>query len=480
MPNLPTPQACREARLSRDARFDGLFFVGVLTTGIYCRPVCPAVAPKEENVRYFASAQAAAHAGLRPCLRCRPESAPGSFAWKGTGTTLERALKLIDQGLLNDGGDNQAMEHLAERLGISSRYLRRLFQEQLGLSPKQYADYQRLLFAKQLLHQTDMKITDVAMAAGFGSLRRFNEVFRDTLQLTPSQLRQKRGVQAQTCLLLNYRPPYDAQAMLAFFRLRAVDGMEWFTSQEGEPCYGRTLRLNGLLAWFEACHEPEQHRFRVRIGFDEGSDMSQLRPFVMAIRRILDLDADMDSVARCLPLGLVTEGKALPRLPGAGSMFEAACRAILGQQVSVKQATQLLGKLVRECGERRTVAGRELWFFPAAGALAQATLDELRMPGSRKEALRALGAKLDAEPDMGADAMLAIKGIGPWTVNYARMRGEGDPNVLLVGDLVVRKRLQAVSQRQGEAIDTDALAKQVAPWGSYLTLVLWAMEDSPS
>ncbi|WP_144162320.1 DNA-3-methyladenine glycosylase 2 family protein [Shewanella algae] len=522
---------CRRARLSRDPRFDGRFFIGVKTTGIYCRPICPAVAPKEENVDYFFSAAAAANQGLRPCLRCRPESAPGSCAWKGTRTTLERAVTLIEQGALS-GESAKGVEHLAQRLGISSRYLRKLFVQALGLSPKQYAAFQQLMFAKQLLHQTRLPITQVALAAGYTSIRRFNEVFQSQLQLTPSALRRSADTQMDDSnrlqLFLSYRPPYAWQALLDFYRLRAVTGMEWF-ELDGRQGYGRSLLLNsdkgGFKAWFFAELQASQNRVAVTLALEEGAEFSLLPVLVNRIRRILDLDADMQQVEQVLqPLTLADSTFGWEpglRLPAVGSLFEAGVRAVLGQQVSVTQATKLLGQLVAVRGERRVIAGREISFFPEPESMLAADFDELKMPGSRKTALAELARFQLEHGDTEPEAWLSLKGIGPWTIAYARMRGLSDPDVLLGGDLIIRKRLLtlfgktaistgvngnlaqlnpdsakqgAVGQHKGKksadkkSMDNKSDAKKSAahyqallqgvteaasPWGSYLTLQLW-------
>lgn len=494
---LPSPETCQRARLSRDARFDGLFFTGVFSTGIYCRPVCPAPSPKEENVRYFATAQAAAAAGLRPCLRCRPESAPGSAPWRGTATTLSRAMALIDAGALNatEGKGEGAMEALSARLGVGSRYLRKLFQEQLGMSPKAYGDYRRLLLAKALLHQTDLPITEVAFMSGYGSLRRFNEVFKATLNLTPGQVRSSersakvKDANAQTAgvsLILGFRPPYDFMTLRQFFMARAIEGAEWFTTEEGEPCYGRTLWLDGQAGWFEA--RPLKGKNALRVQIFSGSDSSKLSCWLNQIKRVLDLETNLLLVAEQLNGALdititpAETGDKVPilpvmALPGAGSHFEACCRAVLGQQVSLSQATRLLNLMVAEASKPETLGGRHCRVFPTPAEVAACSLETLKMPGARKLALQGLAkAFIEAETSLeGIDeaALLKVKGIGPWTVNYARMRGLSEPDVLLTGDLVVRQRLKALGL-DDELI--PRLAEQVSPWGSYLTLALWHMD----
>ncbi|MCL1091104.1 helix-turn-helix domain-containing protein [Shewanella profunda] len=527
--SLLSPAVCREARLSRDPRFDGKFFVGVFSTGIYCRNVCPAVAPKEQNVRYFDSAIKASHAGLRPCLRCRPDSAPGSNPWKGTGTTLERAIRLIDAGALY-GDTALTVTELADKLGISSRYLNKLFTEGFGTSPKQYALYRQLLFAKQLLHQTQLPITQVALASGFNSIRRFNEAFKQTLQLTPTQLRKtavtkaakEQGIDSATelhkidamgecvshyglTLFQYYRPPLDWASQLAFYQLRAVTGMEWFAPQSGAQQagsvrqdsaevqvtndgleYGRSFALKRMRGTVHIAHEPKLNRFKLSIALTEDSHVEELQRLVTEVRRILDLDADMQQIEQSLSalprLGL-TPLSGL-RIPGAGSLFEAVCRAILGQQVSVLQATKLLNQLVEAYGERFSLNGCEYRLFPTAETIRDASLTELKMPGARKLALNALAAFICDHPEASVDDWLSVKGIGPWTIAYAKLRGLGEPNVFLHTDLIVKKHLLALyantnqlDESEVETVNYPQLCQQlsadIAPWGSYLTFQLW-------
>lgn len=480
-------QACRKARLARDPRFDGQFFIGVLTTKIYCRPICPAVSPKEQNVRYFDTALQAANAGLRPCLRCRPDSAPQSYAWKGTQTTLERAKALIDSGAITGQG-GQSIEDLATRLGISSRYLRKLFQDKLGTSVKSYAQYQQLMLAKQLLHQTKLTITQVAFAAGFNSIRRFNEVFQQTLQLTPSHLRKTANIDTKEelsevkgrvalKLQLSYRPPLRWPEQHHFYQVRAVQNMEWL---EDEFSYGRSFSINEVSGYFNARLDSAANLFNVEIVLADNSALPQLGLIINEIRRVLDLNANIAQIDKALlelnPISsLMREGL---RLPGVWSAFEAGCRAVLGQQVSIVQASKLLNQLVLAYGEERIIGDRRVKLFPTPEIIASAELSELKMPNARKKALNALAQFVSENPDADLSDWLSIKGIGPWTVAYAKMRGQSDPDVLLCGDLVVKKRILALYAEHGLNNDnytdiTGSLAKQIAPWGSYLTFQLW-------
>ncbi|NCO72916.1 MULTISPECIES: AlkA N-terminal domain-containing protein [Shewanella] len=491
-----TAQICQQARLSRDARFDGQFFTGVLTTGIYCRSICPAPAPYEKNVRYFDSAIKAANAGLRPCLRCRPDSAPSSFAWLGTQTTLMRAIKLIEQGFLS--GDNAGtVESLAQKLGISSRYLHKLFNQGMGTSPKRFALYQQLMFAKQLLHQTQLSMTEVAMAAGFNSIRRFNEFFKQQLLLTPSDLRQKsRGSTDDThsyndnqvrtyikpiTLALSYRPPLSWSKMLAFYAFRQVDNMEVIDDELGR--YGRTFSFDGVDGFFYVSPNIDKPQLDVSIYLLDANDIKSLHHIVLQLRRMFDLDADMVVIRQAL-LPIITLGAQIDsglRIPATGSVFEAACRAVLGQQVSVLQATKLLNLLVKHYGTTLLIDGKTWRLFPTPETIAAASLDELNMPGARKLALNALGKFVHQHADSTPDDWLEVKGIGPWTVAYAKMRGLSDPDMFLSSDLVIKKRLYALHEQAGQSIETPKsylsiaadMTKQASPWGSYLTFQLW-------
>ncbi len=448
-----TSEQYRSARLARDARFDGRFFIAVKTTGIYCRPVCPATPPKEENVVYFQSATQAAEQGFRPCLRCRPESAPGSWAWKGTDTTFERAVRLIDQGALATG----SVPALAERLGISDRYLRRLFVERTGLAPKQYGEYQQLLFAKKLLHESRMPIADVAFASGFNSVRRFNDSFSKHFSLTPGTIRKTADAEKGAInLLLYYRPPFDWERMRSFLQKRMINEMEWV----GEQHYGRTISWGSgrITGRFTATHLPEKNAFNVELQI---SDPPALFAVVKNIRRVLDLDADSEVIdGHLLPL-LGDHYVTGLRLPGIWSVYEAGIRAVLGQQVSVETARRLVQQLVDHLGKDGV--------FPEPSGVADSDLEFLKIPASRKQTLRDLSSWFHAEEN--AEDPLSwkpVKGIGPWTIDYARMRGLSEPDVWLGTDLGVKKIIGKSPELTAENIQA------ASPWRSYLTFQCWS------
>ncbi|PTO66735.1 DNA-3-methyladenine glycosylase 2 family protein [Vibrio splendidus] len=462
-----TSEQCHLARYARDARFDGMFFTAVKTTGIFCRPICPASPPKEENVEYFSHQAQALKAGYRPCLRCRPDSAPFSPAWKGVETTFLRALQLIDHGALNSG----SIVDLATRLGISDRYLRTLFDNYIGVSPKQYSLYSQLMFAKQLLHTSSMSITDVGFASGFNSTRRFNDAFLKELQLSPSQIRRtKLSENLSNHIQLVFHGPLDWNHLLGFYRRRMIEGVE----DVGEDYYKRTVNVNGSKGWFKATLAKEN---RLDIEF-ELDDISQLRSLITNIRRMFDLDVDIAKVeAFFTTIDPNLVAKSGIRIPGVWSAWEAGVRAILGQQVSVTAAIGQLNLLVREISGTHSASSledpansqessviQEKAYFPTPKQIAEADVSFLRMPGSRKETLKRFAEYMVDNEAEHPSKWIELKGIGPWTIQYALLRGLSEPNHLLVGDLVVKKFIE-----HRPAIN----AESVSPWGSYATFHCW-------
>lgn len=459
---MSNPAHYETARKARDPRFDGQFFVAVKSTGIFCRSVCPAPLPKEQNVEYFTLAPVAMQAGYRPCLRCRPDSAPGSFAWKGVDTTVERSVKLFKQF------PELSLQQISEKLGVSDRYLRALFSRKLGISPKKYRLYEQLLFAKQLLHDSKLSVEQIAQACGFSSARRLQDNLSGTLNLTPSQIRKqsydtttsRSDAAYQTIhMRLAYRPPYCWEHLREFLAIRAIKGVE----SVGQQSYARWFRWQHTTGWFEVRHRPSRGAFDLTLKL---VDLSLIQPIVAQIRRILDLDADPNVIANCLEqAGLPSELQlAGLRLPGIWSSFEAGCRAILGQQVSVKAAINLVTQLTTELGEQCS-EGR---CFPTPQAVAQSQLEFLRMPSSRRTALIAF-AQFISDNGETADLndWLSIKGVGIWTIAYAKMRGQSDPDVFLNTDLVIRKQMAKLAISKFEP-------ERAAPWRSYLTFQLWS------
>ena len=461
------------ARKARDARFDGRFFIGVITTGVYCRPVCAARTPKRENIRYFASAAAAAEAGFRPCLRCRPEAAPGTPAWSGTSATVSRALRLIADSALDDGH----VEDLAEKLGIGSRHLRRLFLEHLGATPVAVAQTRRLHFAKKLIDETDLPFTEIAMAAGFGSIRRFNATFSNLYGRTPTQLRalshresvEKRG---EYRLYLHYRPPFDWAGLLDFWQPRAIPGVEHVDSN----CYRRTIAMDGAWGTLEVGEARNSLSVSVRL-----ERPTHLFRVIERVRRMFDVNADPEQIRHHLgadpllaPLLRTRPGL---RVPVAWDGYELAVRAILGQQVTVRAATTLAGRLVREFGVRIAENGMLTHLFPAPGVLAEADLTVIGIPQSRAKTIRGL-AKLVADgelkfssvadPSALLDRLREIPGVGEWTVEYIAMRGLGEPDAFPAADLGLLRAAGMKSPRE-----LQARSESWRPWRAYAAMHLW-------
>jgi AraC family transcriptional regulator of adaptative response / DNA-3-methyladenine glycosylase II len=475
-------EACYRAVRQRDARFDGRFFIGVKTTGIYCRPVCPARTPLSKNVIFFPTAAAAHEAGFRPCLRCRPEAAPDLGAWRGTSNTVSRALRLIEHGAL----DEADLDALAARLGLGERQLRRLFAQHLGASPVAVAQTRRVLLAKQLINETRLPMTEVAFAAGFGSVRRFNETFQRLFDRAPRELRAAagRGVSAPAAgelhLLLRYQPPYDWDAMIAFLRQRAIAGIEHIDGQR----YARTLQLHGLTGTVVV--EPAaRHALRVCVRFPK---LSALPAIIARLRRVFDLGADPLAIAAHLATDPTLEPlvRARPglRVPGAWDGFELAMRAVLGQQITVAAAARLAGRMVAIHGERLpSPSGPLTHVFPRPDAIAAADLASLGMPRSRAAALSAVAAAAVADPhlfdnncglDDAVKRLCAIRGIGEWTAHYIALRQLREPDAFPAADLGL---LRAIAGREGRKHSASELLDRAdawRPWRAYAAQHLWA------
>jgi AraC family transcriptional regulator, regulatory protein of adaptative response / DNA-3-methyladenine glycosylase II len=478
-------EACYRAISTRDARFDGRIFIAVRTTRIYCRPICPARTPKRENVTFFATASAAQEAGYRPCLRCRPESSPDLGAWRGTSNTVSRALALIGEGAL----DGEAVDALAERLGIGERQLRRLFRQHIGASPIAVAQTRRVLFAKQLIVETTMPMADVALAAGFSSIRRFNATFHSLYQRPPRELRRSKLTDAEQTgaegitLKLPYAPPYDWDAMIDFLGARAIRGIE---AVDARRCYRRSIALDG--AQGVICVEPDDQEsaLRVSIRFPQ---VSALAGIVRRVRRIFDLSADPLSIRDDLgrdPLlaPLVAKCPGL-RVPGAWDGFEVAVRAILGQQITVAAAVKLAAKLVAEYGEPlRSVCGDGLThIFPTPDRIAQASL--LGMPAARAQALSSVATAASANPNFFSPSqtledaiakLRSIRGIGEWTAQYIAMRVLSEPDAFPAADIVLLRALTQADGGRPSYAEVVARAEAWRPWRAYAAQHLWTMD----
>ena len=469
------------ARRSRDARFDGQFYIGVRTTGIYCRPICPANTPKSENVTFFQTAAAASEAGYRPCLRCRPECAPGTPAWSGTSTTVRRGLKLIANGAL----DNSNVEDLATRLGVTSRHLRRLFNRHLGASPLAVAHTQRLHFAKQLIDQTRLPLQDVALAAGYGSVRRFNDSFVKTYGRSPRELRhagrESTDAEPGTTLTvrLYYRSPFDWRTLLAFFSARATPGVE---SIEGD-LYRRTVTVDGQNGVIELRPDGGNVLLALR-----GIGTQSIFPVVQRCREMFDLDAPVQEIAEVLSrdpaLERLIASNPGVRVPGAWDGFELAVRAVLGQQISVKAATTIAGRIANAYGEAATDLGGSglARLFPLPDRLAHARFKNMGITRSRAATLRRLAQAVadgslcfDAAQDPVAfrESLLAIPGIGEWTAQYVAMRALKNPDAFPAADLGLLRAFDHPGRPRLKPAQLEEMSQAWRPWRAYAALLLW-------
>jgi AraC family transcriptional regulator, regulatory protein of adaptative response / DNA-3-methyladenine glycosylase II len=471
---------CYRAILSRDPRFDGWFFTAVTTTGIYCRPSCPAMTPRRSNVRFFASAAAAQAAGFRACKRCRPDASPGSPEWSYRSDVAARAMRLIADGIV----DREGVAGLASRLGYSDRQLNRLLVAEAGAGPLAIARAQRAQTARLLLETTDLPITSVAFAAGFSSVRQFNETVRAAFDLTPTSLRQRSGHRGPHAMApgtisirLPYRAPLAAEQLFGFLALRAVRGVEAGDSTS----YRRTLALphgNGIV---ELAAAAGHVACKLRL-----DDVRDLAAAVQRCRRLLDLDADPHAVDGHLgadPL-LSRAVSATPglRSPDSVDAGELAVRAVLGQQVSVASARAQAARLVALAGvPLASPAGALTHVFPPPESLAE--LDPDSLPTTRAKgrtvvrlaqalADRKIALDPGADPEEASAQLLDLPGIGPWTVAYIRLRGLGDPDVFLPTDLGVRRALEQLGAAP-EARVAERLADRWRPWRSYALHHLW-------
>ena len=478
------PETCERARLARDPRFDGRLFIGVRSTGIYCRPICRVRPPRRRNVVFYPSAAAAEAAGFRPCRRCRPESAPGTPAWRGHAATVARALRLIEAGALDGAG---RVETLAERLGVGERHLRRLFALHLGASPLAVARTRRTHFARRLLDESEWPVAQVALAAGFGSVRQFNAAIRSTFHCTPSQLRAARGAGGPADgahLRLALRPPFDWQALLQVLTPRAIPGVECVVE-------GRYRRLVGERSAVEVSLADPGDAVRVRV---LGEPPADLIGVAARVRRLFDLSADPDPIARDLGSDPVLAARVRSRpgmrVLGAWDPFESAVRVVLGQQVTVAGATTLAGRLVESFGKPLETSPDPALthLFPEPGRLARARLEAIGLPRARAESLRALARavsrgelRLDgaAPVESALAALTALPGIGPWSAQLIAMRALGDPDAFPAGDLGLRKALGRPGA-PASASELEERAEAWRPWRSYAAQWLWSEPPGPA
>ncbi len=470
-------EALDRARRSRDARFDGKFFIAVLSTGIYCRPICP-VRLFSSPVRYYASAAEAADAGFRPCLRCRPEAAPGSPAWTGTSAVVRRALRLIQEGALDKG----SVEDLATRVGVGPRHLNRLLVEHVGASSVSIAQTRRLHFAKRLLDETDLPVTEIALAAGYGSVRRFNGALKATYNRSPRDLRKRRARSGdatdEITLRMAYRPPYDWSYVLSFLSRRAVPGIERVDASG----YTRTVRtsIGHALIKISRCEDAQALQMQVR-----GAPPADLFELSSIARRVFDLAADPVQIAdafRTDPLlgPLVTRRPGL-RIPGSWEPFECAVRAILGEQVTPEAARILAGRLVARAGRLIEPAPDGLsHLFPSPFELAEAELTELSLSAEQSSALRAFtravvnGVVRFGDPVEEVTRTLAkIPGVGSWSAQYVSLRAYAEPDAFPTEDLVLRRQA-GVKGPPLTARALEARAEAWRPWRGYAAFLLWS------
>jgi AraC family transcriptional regulator of adaptative response / DNA-3-methyladenine glycosylase II len=487
---LLDPATCYRALQAHDTRFDGAFFIGVTTTGVYCRPICPARVPAAERCRFFRLAAEAERAGFRACFRCRPELAPGLFpdeelaSVDAVARLVSAAAARIEAGYLNDA----SVDDLADELGVSSRHLRRSMEARLGVTPVELAQTKRLAIAKHLLEESVLPLAEIAFASGFASVRRFNALFRTRFGRPPSSVRREQPSPKREHgrdsidLRLDYRPPFDWAALSTFLAGRAIPGVEAVS----DGVYHRGVMIGRHSGWLTVRPDPKRNALRASVSL---SLAPALTTVVARLRGLFDLDAQPSVIAEHLGrdavLAPLVSARPGLRVPGAFDGFEMAVRAILGQQVSVAAATTLSGRLVRRFGARSSVAGGagELglgWEFPRPSVLAAASVDEisaLGLPAARARTIRELSRAIageelrlspEVDPGDAIERLSALPGVGPWTAHYIALRALRWPNAFPAADLGVRKALGVTSARAAEE-----RAARWEPWRAYGVLHLW-------
>jgi AraC family transcriptional regulator of adaptative response / DNA-3-methyladenine glycosylase II len=472
------PNTCYQTLLSRDRRFDGWFFVGVASRGIYCRPVCPVRTPKRENCHFFPNAAAAEKAGFRPCLRCRPELAPGNGLLDVSGRLAQAAAALIEEGFL----DGASLAELAARVGVTDRHLRRIFDAEYGVSLIEFAQTQRLLLAKRLLTDTSLPISTVALTAGFGSVRRFNDLFLKQYSLNPRRFRKDIDSRPQETITfsLGYRPPFSWSSVLAFFAQWQVSGVE----HVGDDSYARAIELRQgsrhVVGWIKVTHAPQRYAIETTVPVSLTPAIAQV---LGRVRRMFDLAARPDLIDR--HLGDLASGLPGMRVPGAFDGFEIAVRAIVGQRIPAPDARAILSRMAERFGTKLVAPFGLTTTFPCASVFADLPAAALQATGItriRAETIIAVAAEVAAgrialEPlaplEETLDSLRRIRGMDEWTVQYIAMRSLAWPNAFPHDDAVLKKKLGFSS--------TAALsqhAQQWQPWRAYATLHVWRLHEA--
>jgi AraC family transcriptional regulator of adaptative response / DNA-3-methyladenine glycosylase II len=472
------PDVCYQALLTRDRRFDGLFFVAVRSTRIYCRPICTVKPPHQKNCSFYENASSCERDGYRPCLRCRPELAPGNASVDAKSRLAARAVNRIEDGVLL----TDSIEELANELGVTSRHLRRVFESELGVTPVQFAQTQRLLLAKRLLTDTPMPITQVAMASGFASLRRFNALFVERYRLNPSQLRKSvatKAVNSDTFVCqLAFRPPYDWRAMLDFLRARACPGVEFVDENK----YMRTVSIDKVSGWLSVSFNEKQSTLTVTLS---SSLAPKFLPVLTRLKRLFDLEAKPQLIDG--QLGKLARKHPGLRVPGAFDQFEISVRAVLGQQVSVKAATSLAARLAKKCGTEFGTPFPELNLItPQASLIATANPEDLSalgiMPARARTLITLAQSYVDGKLNLQAGAdyettvtqLTSLPGIGEWTAEYIAMRCLAWPDAFPHGDLGIKKAL-GLTNKKALLSETE----KYRPWRAYAAMHLWkSLEQS--
>jgi AraC family transcriptional regulator, regulatory protein of adaptative response / DNA-3-methyladenine glycosylase II len=477
------PDECYRAICARDPRYDGRFFICVHTTGIFCRPICPARTPLRKNVQFVETAEAALQLGFRACKRCRPEVKAGSAAWDLTAASIKRALRMIDAGAL----DEQSIDDFSERLGIGARHLRRLVKSALGVAPNRLALARRAGFARGLIEGSNLAMTEVAAASGFGSLRRFNDVVQKEFGASPTQLRLNAGVSAGNGgmnLTLKAKGAVDWPALFAFYAARTIPGVE--TAQDGR--YVRALRTGGNLALI-SIEASGANAVQVSV---TGAQVGELYAVTGRIRRALDLDTDVAAVTKALSADRVLKTALVRtsalRLPGSWDPFELSVRAMLGQQISVKAARTLAGRIVAAFGERLPLALKgqgPTHAFPAAKDLAKAEVPDVMALGlttARAKALIGLAQAVAKDPTIFSpvsslaalvEKLCALDGVGPWTAHYVALRAFGESDAFPAPDLGLRKAYGALTGALPTAQELERASAKWSPWRGYAAQALW-------